>query len=267
MRIPHRAGDSSRARRPVTRRQWLGVGIGVVVGTALTLGGTAIAGSLATSTAVIHACYVRSTGALRVIFPSQGGRCRSTEAAIAWDKQGPPGPPSERNVAQQAILDWWGGNFNADEYGFSLPVGIAFDGTDMWVTNNYTSTVTEFNASNGAWIQTLRNGPYGFKHPTGIAFDGTHLWVANSANDSLTEFDAKDGSWVRTISNSPTSYGFNFPTGIAFDGTHLWVTNENGASVTEIKPSDGTLVQSLSGGNYAFNKPDGIAYDGSGDLW
>jgi DNA-binding beta-propeller fold protein YncE len=55
------------------------------------------------------------------------------------------------------------------------PVGIAFDGTHMWVTNENDNTVTELNPDGSA------AGTFGVgTHPKAIAFDGTHMWVANS---------------------------------------------------------------------------------------
>jgi hypothetical protein len=42
--------------------------------------------------AVIHACYLESTGALRIIVAKQRSGCSSNERAIDWDQEGPPGP-------------------------------------------------------------------------------------------------------------------------------------------------------------------------------
>ena len=76
--------------------------------------------------------------------------------------------------------------FETAQYGFNGPDGIAFDGTHLWVTNVDGASVTEFNASDGSWVQTLSGGSYGFYSPYGIAFDGTHLWVTNTGS-SVTE--------------------------------------------------------------------------------
>jgi DNA-binding beta-propeller fold protein YncE len=51
-------------------------------------------------------------------------------------------------------------------------------------------TVTELNASNGAFVQTVSGGSYGFNYPDGIAFDGTHIWVTNEGNNSVTDIQA-----------------------------------------------------------------------------
>ena len=90
-----------------------------------------------------------------------------------------------------------------------LPVGqdmssataIAADGPDVWVANETDrggGSVTELNASNGSWIQTLSDGTwihsllggcipgvlasggYHFSNPGLIAAVGTHIWVFGS---------------------------------------------------------------------------------------
>jgi DNA-binding beta-propeller fold protein YncE len=66
-------------------------------------------------------------------------------------------------------------------------VGVAFDGSHIWVTNNNDTSVTELNASDGSWVQTLSGGSYGFNNPFGVAFDGSHIWVTNWSGNSVTE--------------------------------------------------------------------------------
>lgn len=61
--------------------------------------------------------------------------------------------------------------------------GVAFDGAHLWVTNSNGNSVTELNASNGNWVQTLSGGSYAFRAPSAIAFDGTHLWATNSSGN------------------------------------------------------------------------------------
>ena len=84
---------------------------------------------------------------------------------------------------------------------------MAFDGTHIWVVNAGGNTpptqqpsVTELNASTGAWVQTLSGESYGFEFPEAAAFDGIHIWVVNSYGNSVTEFNASNGAWVRTLS-------------------------------------------------------------------
>jgi len=42
---------------------------------------------------VIHGCYSKRDGALRVIDPSTGDSCSGKELSLAWNQTGPQGPP------------------------------------------------------------------------------------------------------------------------------------------------------------------------------
>jgi DNA-binding beta-propeller fold protein YncE len=64
------------------------------------------------------------------------------------------------------------------------PTGIAFDGTNMWVTNYGSNDVVELSptgAKLGTFTVTAGN------RPQAIAFDGVHMWVANSLTNNVTE--------------------------------------------------------------------------------
>jgi YVTN family beta-propeller protein len=54
---------------------------------------------------------------------------------------------------------------------------MAFDGTNIWVTNWGSNTLTQIRASDGAVIGNFATG----LNPNGVVFDGAHIWVANSA--------------------------------------------------------------------------------------
>lgn len=65
--------------------------MGMVCGLAITLlSGIALA-STPTSTSVIHGCYDRDTGVLRVLDVSVA-TCASSEATLDWNRRGPAGP-------------------------------------------------------------------------------------------------------------------------------------------------------------------------------
>ena len=71
-------------------------------------------------------------------------------------------------------------------------MGIAFDGTHMWVVNFTDSSLTELNTADGSWVRTLTTSScasYGFDYPEVVAFDGTHMWVTNAGN-SVTDLPA-----------------------------------------------------------------------------
>ena len=134
------------------------------------------------------------------------GACPAGTTAVLINSQGPAGPqgpagqPPEPDLSRVATLDWWGGAYSGGSYGFDVPEAISFDGAHIWVTNWSGNSVTELDASDGAWVQTLSGGSYGFDQPNGIAFDGTHIWVINVGGNSVTELEASDGTWVQTFS-------------------------------------------------------------------
>jgi len=49
------------------------------------------------------------------------------------------------------------------------------------------NSVTELNANNGSWVQTLSGGAYGLNLPLQAAFDGSRVWVTNASGNSVTE--------------------------------------------------------------------------------
>jgi hypothetical protein len=77
----------------------------------------------------------------------------------------------------------------------SNPVGVVFDGANIWVTNSGDDTVTKLRARDGALQGTFPVGDT----PQEIAFDGANIWVANFFGDSLTKLRASDGALLGTF--------------------------------------------------------------------
>ena len=75
-------------RFTLRRSRWLLVG--AVLGSVL-VGGAAFA-AIPDSNGVIHGCYQKDVGNLRVIDPSAGDSCRPSEVPISWSQTGPAGP-------------------------------------------------------------------------------------------------------------------------------------------------------------------------------
>ena len=63
------------------------------------------------------------------------------------------------------------------------PIGVAFDGTHIWVANAGDDTVTKLRASDGVSQGTFPVGSV----PVGVAFDGTHIWVANQISYTVSK--------------------------------------------------------------------------------
>jgi len=71
------------------RARWVAL---VVVVLGLAAGGIAYA-SIPDSSGVIHGCYAKINGQLRVIDTDAGGKCTSGEKSLSWNQTGPQGPP------------------------------------------------------------------------------------------------------------------------------------------------------------------------------
>ena len=68
----------------------------------------------------------------------------------------------------------------------SNPQGVAFDGSNIWVTNYGSSTVSKLLASTGATVGTYSVGT----NPWGVAFDGSNIWVANYGGNTVSKLPA-----------------------------------------------------------------------------
>jgi len=71
------------------RVNWLRLGVGVAA--AVTVGAGVVLATIPDASGVIHACYTKSTAALRVIDDGVM-TCKSGETELTWNVQGVPGP-------------------------------------------------------------------------------------------------------------------------------------------------------------------------------
>ena len=142
--------------------------------------------------------------------------------------------------------------------GFSIGgSGMAFDGTNIWVTSAGRSVV-EIQASTGMIVNTIFVEGGG----QGIAFDGANMWVTtpSSANGScVTKIQASTGTILTTY---PAGKG---PSGVVFDGTNIWVGDggnilNQASGMYEYNASTGSLVATYTvGGGFLQT----LAYDGT----
>lgn len=132
------------------------------------------------------------------------------------------------------------------------PIGVAFDGVNIWVVNARSNNVSVLRASDGYHVMTPTVGVL----PYSIAFDGVNMWVTNYDSNSVTVLRASDGYNVMTI-----PVGTN-PTGIAFDGTNIWVSHRREASVRVLGVSDGYLIMTLPVSAYP-----GLMAFGDANMW
>jgi hypothetical protein len=132
----------------------------------------------------------------------------------------------------------------------SYPRGVAFDGSNVWVTNEIHNTVTKLRARDGAILGTFAVGV----RPSEAAFDGANLWVV--CGNSVTKLRASDGAKLGTFNVDLALRG------VAFDGANVWVSSDSSNTVTKLRASDGANLGTFSVGH----GPHGIAFDGA-NIW
>lgn len=104
--------------------------------------------------------------------------------------------------------------------GQSFPV---FDGTNLWVPDGNSNTVTVVRASTGAILATLTGN--GLSSPFTAAFDGERILITNLSGDSVSLWKAADLSPLGSVSTGASST----PAGACSDGLSFWITlNQTG---------------------------------------
>jgi len=141
---------------------------------------------------------------------------RAQEAGTPEQQSAGKGLPV--NPLKLALLKWFPAYRSTSFKVGKSPIGLAFDGANIWVSDQYGFSLTELRASDG---QNLGSFPVG-NGPTGVAFDGANIWTANSFDGTVTKLRASDGKTLGTF-----SVGFA-PLYLAFDGEAMWVTNSGG---------------------------------------
>jgi YVTN family beta-propeller protein len=92
-----------------------------------------------------------------------------------------------------------------------------FDGTNIWVPNLGSNSVTVVRASTGAVLATLTDN--GLHLPNSAAFDGERILVTNTV-DSVSLWKAAD---LTQLGSFPTGANSN-PVGACSDGLNFWIT-------------------------------------------
>ena len=95
---------------------------------------------------------------------------------------GPTGTAGPVSASCVALMSWATCNrTTANVTVGSHPAGVAFDGTNIWVTNQNSGTVSKINPSTNTVTATVTVGT----NPCGVAFDGTNIWVANNGTNTV----------------------------------------------------------------------------------
>ena len=135
-------------------------------------------------------------------------------------------------------------------YGLDSPDILAVDDGYLFVANAANNSVTELNATTGAFIRRLSSRAYGFDDPSAVRADGSYVAVANKMGDSVTVLLAKSGALVRVI----REVGLAEPVAISVYRSYLFVVNQAG-SVSEVTTSTGKVYRTLTASRYHFSDP------------
>ncbi len=145
---------------------------------------------------------------------------------------------------------------------FTDVLGITTDGTNIYVTDQHTSTVRKIIIATGA-VTTLAGTPGRaghadgtgaaalFSSPWGITTDGTNLYVADAHNRTIRKVVIATGE-VTTLAGTPLATGsedgtgaaarFGLPTGITTDGVNLYVTDTGNDAVRKVVIATGEVT-------------------------
>ena len=166
-------------------------------------------------------------------------------------------------------LDWTTGHLvtvltNASNvlFGFTKPMGIASDGTNLWVANMSaeglsSQTVTEISLRGLHYLQSVGSG-YDFYQPTTVI--STRLspskpavvYVVNYDNATwsmvtkFTESGSSTPSFGWTMCNSNDHYKFDNPTGMVLYHGQLWVVNSGNNLLDEMDATSGSLTATFT---------------------
>jgi hypothetical protein len=98
----------------------------------------------------------------------------------------------------------------------SQPLYPIFDGTNIWVPNLGSSSVSVVRASSGAVLATLTGN--GLNGPFVAAFDGQRVLVTSGTGGDVSLWKAADLSPLGSVGTG------GFPFGACSDGINFWIT-------------------------------------------
>jgi outer membrane lipoprotein-sorting protein len=171
-----------------------------------------------------------------------------------------------RGSRRAALGQWWTSRNPAAQPRTTVgdnPQFLVSDGTDVWVSNTDSNSISRVRASDGALLNAVS---VSINQPQGIIVAAGSKWVAGP-----NPFNSNDGLLTRFDSLSAAGYvlpGATNPIGITFDGENIWTANYSdgitGGSLTRFNISAQTAT--IFTASYNFSPPLGILYDGA-NLW
>jgi len=135
------------------------------------------------------------------------------------------------------------------------PTGLAFDGKNLWVADNFTDKIYKINPETG---KILKNFDSPGLHPEGLAWDGKYLWHIDSGERYLYRLDPETGKALMILESNSSH-----PRDLAWDGKYVWIIDHKRDILIKVSPVDGMMVQNFPS---PAKEPTGITFDGK-YLW
>ena len=130
---------------------------------------------------------------------------------------------SSKHHPLEIAIPWYDANLRTEYAVGAAPVGVIFDGTNIWVVNRGSANVTKLLARDGSNLGAFAVG----SGPQFVAFDGANIWVTNTSSNNVTKLRASDGSNLGTFAVGSR------PAGVTFDGADILV---EASRLTEPEP-------------------------------
>jgi len=169
------------------------------------------------------------------------------------------------------VTKW--GSYGANDGEFDHPMGLAVDGSDVYVVDHYSHRVQKFD-NNGVYLTQW--GSYGsgnseFDYPIDVAVDGSgNVYILDYNNSRIQKFDS-NGVYLTQWGSAGGGNGeFNYPYGVEVDGAgNVYVADTYNHRVQKFDSNGVYLTQwgSAGSGNGLFSYPAGLAMDGFGNVY
>ncbi len=116
----------------------------------------------------------------------------------------------------------------------TMPTGLAFDGTNLWMADRLSDTLYAIDPATGDVRAALPAPGYVV---TGLAWDGEQLWCMDTEENRISRVD---------VSTGLTTYSFDsplpMPADLAWDGSYLWIVDPTSDILAKISTDDGTTI-------------------------
>jgi hypothetical protein len=135
------------------------------------------------------------------------------------------------------------------------PTGLAFDGKNLWLADNFTDKIYEISPESGKVLKSFDSPGH---HPEGLAWDGRYLWHIDSGEKYMYLLDPETGAALSVLESNSSN-----PRDLAWDGEYVWIVDYRKDILIKVSPEDGMMVQNFPA---PAGEPAGITYDGK-YLW